>query len=200
VPPVPISTPLESAFPVKKEAHLNGKGKRLVVDAEMEKVVLGRLEGLCRAQLGDLPAEWQVNAPRGQKIGVARLGTRQQPFALEIQGRADGLLLRCSSHVGQLGLKADQRKLLDAVANGGGRVHVLKIGKKGEWLVSVAEDVLLVDETHDAARAAWLVERVVWKADDLEMDLIGDTDAGVDALLEARKNQGRVRHEGDSNA
>ena len=200
VPPVPISTPLESAFPVKKEVHLNGKGKKLVVDAETERKALERLDRMCAPSVGGLEVEWQVNAPTGQKIGNARLGTRHQPFVLEMQGRDERLLLRCSSHVGQLGLRADQKKLMTAAAEGGGRIHVLKVGKKGEWLVSVAEDVLLAEEEHDAARLAWLVERVVWKADDLEMDLFGEKDGGLDEMLDARKHQGRARHEGDAHA
>ncbi len=167
VPPASISTPLQSAFPVMREVHLKGKGKRLVVDAETERRALERLDRMCAPRVGGLEVDWQVNAPRGQKIGNARLGTRHQPFVLEMQGRDERLLLRCSSHVGQLGLRADQKKLMNAVAEGGGRIHVIKVGKKGEWLVSVAEDVLLAEEEHDAARLAWLVERVVWKADDL---------------------------------
>jgi hypothetical protein len=201
VPPVPISTPLKSAFPVMREVHLKGKEKRLVVDAETEKEVLERLEAMCARSLGGLPVEWQVNAPRGQQIGVARLdGRRMQPFVLEIQGRGDGFLLRCSSHVGQLPYKADQKRLMIAVAEGGGRVHVLPIGKRAEWLVSVAEDVLLAGPEHDEARLAWLVKRVVRRADDLEKQLFGEKDAGLDEMLDARKHHGRVHHEGDSNA
>jgi Helicase conserved C-terminal domain./SNF2 family N-terminal domain. len=200
IPPVPISTPLESAFPVKKEVHLNGKGKKLVVDADTEKKVLKRLEGMCAGPLDGLPVEWQVNAPRGQRIGVARLdGRRTQPFVLEIQGRDDGFLLRCSSHVGQLPYKADQKRLLGAVAEGGGRVHVLPVGKRAEWLVSVAEDVLLAGPEHDDARAAWLVKRVVNRADELEQQLFSpDVDAGVEKLLDARRDLDRARHEGDA--
>ncbi len=200
IPPVPISTPLESAFPVKKEIHLNGKGKKLVVDADTEKKVLKRLEGMCAGPLDGLPVEWQVNAPRGQRIGVARLdGRRTQPFVLEIQGRDDGFLLRCSSHVGQLPYKADQKRLLGAVAEGGGRVHVLPVGKRAEWLVSVAEDVLLAGPEHDEARAAWLVKRVVNRADELEQQLFSpDVDAGVEKLLDARRDLDRARHEGDA--
>lgn len=199
VPPPPIETPLQSAFPVRREAHLAGKGKRLVVDAETERAVLGRLDRICLPELGGLRVEWRVNAPRGQKIGVARLGTRQQPFVVEIQGRDEHLLLRCSSHVGQLAARSDQRRLEAAVAKDGGRIQVVRIGKKGEWLVSVAEDTLLAAEEHDAARASWLVNRVVNRADELEQLLFrADVDAGVDSLLEARKHEGQSRHEGDT--
>lgn len=202
VPPLPIETPLQSAFPVRGEAHLAGKGKRLVVDAATERAVLDRLERICRPELGELKVEWQVNAPRGQKIGVARLGTRQQPFVLEIQGRDERLLLRCSSHVGQIAARSDQKRLEAAVAKGGGRVHIVRIGKKGEWLVSVAEDTLLAaepHEAHDAERSAWLVNRVVRRADELEQLLFpAEIDAGLDSLLEARKHEGQSRHEGDT--
>ncbi len=201
-PPLPIATPLQSAFPVNKEAHLSGKGKLLVIDAETEKTVLARLEKMCIRKLDGLAVDWQVTAPRGQKIGIARLdGARKQPFALEIQGRDDELLLRCSSHVGQLNARSDLKKLDRAVAEGGGRIAVLRVGKKGEWLVSVAEDVLLAGKEHDAARLAWLVGRVVHRADDLEQLLFpAEADGGVEALLEARKHHGRTRHEGDSHA
>lgn len=200
VPPKPILKRLESAFPVLKDPHLNGKGKRLVVDAAKEKEILERFGKMCAEDLAGFPVKWQVNAPKGQKIGIASLDARSQPFALEIQGRADGLLLRCSSYVGQLGLKPDQKKLVSLVAEGGGRIHVVKVGKKGEWLASVSEDVLLADEKHDAARLAWLVKRVVHRADGLEQHLFGDRDAGLDEQDHARQEYGRIRHEGDAHA
>lgn len=199
-PPEPIPTPLESAFPVRKDVHLDGKGKKLVVDAETEKAVRERLERMSTPRVGKLAVEWQVNSPPGQKLGIARLGTRQQPFVLEIQGRDQGLLLRCTSHVGQIGLKAQQQRLQYVVAAKGGRVQVQKVGKKGEWLVSLSEDVLLAGEEHDSARLTWLVERVVSRADDLEIELLGDKDAGLEDMVEARKHHGRARHEGDANA
>ena len=65
--------------------------------------------------------------------------------------------------------------------------------------MSVAEDVLLAGPEHDDARAAWLVKRVVNRADELEQQLFSpDVDAGVEKLLDARRDLDRARHEGDA--
>lgn len=159
---------LRTAFPVRSEV-LKGDVKSVAVTAALAGDALERLTALQDMPKARLQIEWEPSAVIGQLLGTMRLRSgRIQPFTLLMDSMAGKLLIRCISPVGVVDLESAMDDIQESVAADPMRVGAVRESEDGSYNLTVQEDVLLADRTHDIARVSALLERIAEQADRLE--------------------------------
>ena len=175
-PPPPITHPLKTAFPIREEL-LEAPPRPLAVSPEATARMMERFRGIPQLSLGRLSIRWEDQHPEDVLLGTAERNGRQQPFSLLLRSYGGRLMLRCVSAVAW-GLDPDEmgREAFRLPV----QVSVEEDEKLDALLFSTEDEVLLTDPAHDAARVAWLIDRVTAAADHLERKYAeGDVDRGL---------------------
>lgn len=189
--PEPISVPLETSFPVL-ERDLKGQRRALAVNERLAGATAARLAA-CRSALPGLTISWEPQIDQHSIAGTAALADgRRQPFVVHLQSRGPDLTARCVSPVGSVAspdvfhaIEAESRRIEQ-------QIGLIDTGDEGEGDVTVEEEVLLGDPTHDIGRVAWLVGRVTSAADRLESAVFPDADRLFGDFREKLHAEGRV--------
>ncbi len=166
-PIIPVDRLLESAFPVPGHIRDSGGRKGLAVSADFAKRAITRFLRIAKMRFGAMVITWEDKAPEGVLLGTATLGTRIQPFGLYLQSHGDHLLVRCISPVGRVSPAEAKDEIAHGIASLPVRLGVIQ-DKNACYDLTVEDDVLLADETHDSVRVAMLIRRVVHQADQCE--------------------------------
>lgn len=183
--PPPITTLLDSAFPVQPR-FLEGGRSRLARTAAEIRAIVTRFRGLTRHEtLGGLRVSWDEGCGDGSLTGTAHLDDRgrQQPVALFLQSYDERLLVRCVSPVGRIGdIEARASAVVEAVGVERIEVGAIACRDDSSYDLTVEDDVLLGEESADAERVGWMLRRVVYQADDLELQCFPGVDHPLDAF------------------
>jgi hypothetical protein len=181
-PPAPITKPLRSAFPIREEL-LEAPARPLAVLPEATARMMARFKGIPQLDLGNLSIRWEDQHPEDVLLGTVGRKGRRQPFSLLLRSYAGRLMLRCVSSIAW-GLDPDEmgREAFRLPV----QVSIEESEKLDADLLSAEDEVLLGDPAHDAARIAWLIDRVTAAADHLERKFAeGDVDRSLDDFREA---------------
>jgi hypothetical protein len=181
-PPAPITQPLRTAFPIREEL-LEAPRRALAVPPETTAGMMVRFKGIPQFDLGHLSIRWEDQHPEDVLLGTVERKGRQQPFSLLLRSYGGRLMLRCVSSIAW-GLDPDEmgREAFKLPV----QVSIEESEKLDADLLSAEDEVLLGDPMHDAARIAWLIDRVTAAADNLERKFAeGDVDRGLDDFREA---------------
>jgi len=167
----PITEPLTSAFPVRREL-LQAPPSPLAVTPEETSGFLDRFRLLKRG-FADLVIRWADSAPDDALIGTVVRHGRQQPFTL---------LLRCVSPIGRVGDLAEAADFAQAALAMPAQITATRDDRLRMWLFAAEGEVLLRRPADDSARAAWLVRSVTRAADSLEQVLLPGSDPTLEDL------------------
>lgn len=171
-----ITGTLKSAFEIDR-GLLSGDVKRLAVGKERTKESARRLSRIRDGVGASLKVHWANYDAPGQLLGTMRLHDgRVQPFTLVLDSKEDWLMLRCISPVGRVSLSSDEGEILESVRGVKVRLGAVPEADISSYTLTVQEEVLLADESHDVARAELLLRRVALEADRLEAIHLPDED------------------------
>lgn len=173
--PQPTKLPLKSAFSILP-GILRGRRARPAIEASLCVEQTQRFKRVRTIGLPGVDIDWENDAPDGVLLGTVRLPKRLQPISLFIQSHGGSMLIRCVSPVGCVGPGTAQNQIRDVAAQYGIRVGAIRTADERSYDVTVEGDVLLGKEVDDAARIAFLVEKVAHDADLLEQELLPGKD------------------------
>jgi hypothetical protein len=135
----------------------------------MVAAVLERFERLSGANYPGLTIEWEQSLRNGTLLGTAILATgRIQPFTLLLKSDGEGLVVRCVSPVGRVEPESTMAAVEESVRRRRVRIGVILGREEALYDLTVEDDVLLGDPSHDVPRVAALLSRVVDQSDILE--------------------------------
>jgi helicase-like protein/type III restriction/modification enzyme restriction subunit len=167
---VPDDQPLESAFPVPRNA-LKGNAKRMQVDSDTGERLLNRFKGLQVHSLAGFPIAWRESPPLSTLLGTATLPSgRFQPFALLLSCTHGLPLVRCISPIGRTSPEENLASLEALVRPFRARVAALPTGEDLSYDLTLEDEVLLGSPASDLARVSLLLARVLADADQLELE------------------------------
>jgi len=190
--PAPISTPLETAFPVLPE-HLRGHKRPLDVTAAQSRGFVQRLNSLREMPLAELRVTWEPQVDDHAVHGTVSLTSgRFQPFALHLKSFGERLVVRCVSPVGRLDKKTDLEGMVELSRKIPAQLGIIEGADDRGADLTVEEEVLLGAPLYDQSRVAWLVRRVALNADNLEHELCSGRDATFKEVSEFLRAEGKV--------
>ena len=170
---------LQSAFPVRPE-HLNGVVKELAVTPHLSEKTAQQFTSLACTSMKGVDVTWEPQVAPGQLMGTAKLRRRVQPFTLVLESIGSHPVVRCISPVGCIGPEEDPEAITDSTANAPAKIGAILTSQERTYDLTVEGDVLLTGSGEtDATRVALLINRVVNRADALEMEHL----PGADEIL-----------------
>jgi len=165
----PVTEPLKSAFPVRREL-VTGPKNPLAVHPNSERDTLKRFQDL-KDLARVLRIVWQPPEARNALVGTLTTD-RRQPFTLLLHSMQGTLNVRCISPVGRVDPRADTERIAQEARPLRVRVGAVYDPRFKQYDVTAEGDVLLGDPASDSARVRWLLETVVAAADRLEQVLL----------------------------
>ncbi|MEO8501262.1 MAG: helicase-related protein, partial [Vicinamibacteria bacterium] len=163
----PIRERLQSAFPLPDWA-VQGEQRTLAVDPSTPGEWLDRFEGLSVNEYPGLRIAWERSHRNGRLLGTVTLVSgRIQPFVLLLKSEGERMAIRCVSPVGLVDPRVKGEAVEESNRSRAVRVGAI-LGEDASYDLTVEEDVLLADPTHDRARVLILLRRVAEQADVLE--------------------------------
>jgi Type III restriction enzyme, res subunit/Helicase conserved C-terminal domain len=159
---------LRSAFPIPSWA-LEGKRQALATDAGTVGAVLERFERLSAVNYPGLAIEWEQSSRNGTLLGTVMLATgRIQPLALLLKSDGERLVVRCVSPLGRVEPESTMAAVRESAHTRQVRIGVILRKEDALYDLTVENDVLLGNPSHDVPRVAALLSRVVEQSDILE--------------------------------
>jgi len=167
----PIRTPLQTAFPVRKE-FLGTRTRPLAVSPDQAQGLVERFRAFPQTALASLPVRWERSGDDGALLGTFALRQRKQPFTLLLRSVAGRLTVRCISPIGRLETEARENEIARLTLARSTKVAAVYDPRFDSYNLTVEDDVVLAEERYDAERVAELVTRVVRAADVVEKHLL----------------------------
>jgi hypothetical protein len=171
--PPDISVAVDSAFDVQRERDLGSRHRHPTVSKDQVRSWWSRLlAAVSDPGQAQLFAHFEADELMNVVYAWRPIGERVQPFTLRLASRGPLPLVQAMTPVGKVGAERllDLHGLLHEVIN---RVVVAEGSDEREYDVSVEGDVILGDESVDAARLGALVDRITKSADAAEHALTG---------------------------
>jgi hypothetical protein len=155
---------LRSAFPIPEWA-LQGRQQALAADASLAATVLARFERLSRTEYTGLTIRWDRSLRNGTLAGTVKLANGwPQPIELLLKSDGERIVIRCGSPVGQVGPEEPISAVEEGAVMRQARMGAIFGRDKASYDLTVEEDVLLGDPTHDVSRVTLLLRRVTGQA------------------------------------
>lgn len=173
-----ITEKLTTAFPIRS-AMLRGESRALAVPIDFAMRAAKRIGNL----LQKIDARWEPVTEKNARIGVGKVGSREQPFTMVLHSIEGRLCIRCVSPIGKIDLNARREEIEEYSLKLPVRIGAVLDPRFNQYELTAEGDLLLTgDDQADAARLALLVRTVSSSADALE-DVLLKIDA---ALFEFR--------------
>ena len=172
----PITETLKSAFPIPAWA-LDTPAGPLAVDEQVADRAIARFHKLRHTLDLGPRLSWAPDGGDGRLLGTMKLRNgRGQPFTLLLRSKPNGrLVVRCISPVGRVEIKNASWEIADLADRSSCRIGVILTENEKSYDLTVEDDVLLADESHDVGRVALLFSRILTFADKLEREHFGST-------------------------
>jgi len=147
----PVTEPLRSAFPVRREL-ITGPKSRLAVSASIEAEMLNRFQSL-KELSKQMPIQWHGKDARNSLLGTL-CGERQQAFTLLLHSIQGVLNVRCVSPVGRVDPRVDTERIARETRPIQVRIGAVYDARFQRYDLTAEGDVLLGRPSTDAARVA----------------------------------------------
>lgn len=164
----PVSEPLKSAFPVRREL-LRGPARSLAVSPDGERVVIERFNSL-RLLAAELDIKWLPSESPTVLLG-SMPSSRQQSFELRLHSMDGALTVRCTGPIGRIAPGAQTDDISVTARALKVRIAAVYDPRFKQYELRAEGDVLLGRPSCDAARVRWLIQTVLQGADQLEREL-----------------------------
>ena len=185
-----ISDKLRTAFPIQDGAT-TGEVRALAVEPTVADAALRRFNTLQTVTGDALTIEWSPVSTAGQLLGTMKLSNgRIQPFTLFLDSLEGRLLVRCVSPVGVVNLEEIQEALEESVSTSHVRLGAILDREDGSYNLTVQDDVILGDASHDAVRVVALLRRVGDHADRLELIHLPGEDSPLHSFADDLRQEG----------